>query len=625
MRIRSLLILSLVVASISGTGWAQEVGAQGSQPDGGTVFLPYVSALGSNNQSPVDEDEPLSEIPADESVLSDEESVYAGQYVVLWKSEAPPMDGDLVVAAQASGGLRRLRSGGLQIDVIDLESMTQADLLESVEDLMESYRNDPMVEVIEPNYVYKAVKTPNDPGISRQYTLDAIGAYDAWDTTEGGSETVVAVIDTGVDLNHPDLTGKLTAGYDFVGDDDLADDVNGHGTHVAGIVAAETDNGIGGAGICPNCRVMPLRALNRYGSGSLSDIASAIMYATDNGADVINLSLGGRSQSLILQRAVDYAWENGVFVTCAAGNSGVSTREYPAGYSNCVAVAATTDLDTRASFSNYGAWVELAAPGQSIYSTYSDGRYASSSGTSMAVPNVAGLAGLLSSQGLTNEQIRSKLCSSADQITGTGINWTCGRINAASAVAGNGSSNPQLTPVPPVPQPTPIPTQPPLPTAVPPTPTPPVPQPTPTVQPNPQPNIQNGGFESGTNAWAFSVGDILSTQAAYSGAYSAKLGGENNSSDAVEQTAVVPENGVLTYRWGGVGDYDTNDTLRVEIELQDGSGAKFTITNNGWNGYWYSRSIRMGSIAGKTVLIRFRADTNGQSPRTFYLDDVSLQ
>lgn len=635
MRIRFLLILSLVVASISGTGWTQQVGAQSSPSNEGAVFLPYMSSPGSNNQSPAGPtgddpiaDESVVEVPVDESVLSDEESVVAGQYVVLWKSAEPPST-DSVVAASAGRGLGSAQSGSLQIDVIDMESMTRAGLLSTAEDMLESYRNDPMVEVVEPNYVYKTVKTPNDPGIGRQYTLDIIDAYEAWDTTEGSSEVVIAVIDTGVDLDHPDLDGKLTAGYDFVGDDDQADDANGHGTHVAGIVAAETDNGIGGAGICPNCRIMPLRALNRFGSGSLSDIAGAITYATDNGADVINLSLGGRSQSTILQRAVDYAWENGVFVTCAAGNSGVSTREYPAGYSNCVAVAATTDRDTRASFSNYGSWVELAAPGQAIYSTYTNGRYANSSGTSMAAPNVAGLAGLLASQGLSNDQIRSKLCSTATQISGTGSNWTCGRIDAASAVAGNGSGNPQPAPTSVPPTPTPTPTQPPLPTPVPPTPVPPQPTAQPTPQPTPQPGpqtfIQNGGFENGASGWVLSNSGILSTQAAYSGAYSAQLGGENNSSDSAAQTVVVPRNGVLSYRWGAVGDYDTNDTLRVEIELLDGSGAKFIITNNGWNGYWYSRSIRMGSIAGKTVLIRFSANTNGQYPRTFYLDDVALQ
>jgi len=669
MKLRYVLILAVVAIALFSASWSQHVKArtpqanaeQGVQPTDGKVFLPYVSSLSTSNQpenqpenqpgpgtttlptdppqdSNAENSEPVAEIPADEESIPDEEQVVEGQYVILWKTpEQPSNDSAQVTAAQLNPinvdraeqmmSASSLQTGGMQIDVIDVASMTRAGYLSSAEEMLDNYRNDPMVEAVEPNYVYKTLEIPNDSGISRQWAWDVTSAYDAWDITEGSEQTIIAVIDTGVDLDHPDLDSKLTAGYDFVGDDDQADDANGHGTHVAGIVAAETNNGAGGAGFCPNCKIMPLRALNRYGSGSLANIASAITYATDNGAKVINLSLGGRSQSTILQRAINYAWDNGVFITCAAGNSGVSTREYPAGYSKCVAVAASTDRDVRASFSNYGEWVELAAPGQIIYSTYMDGQYANSSGTSMAAPHVAGLAGLLSSQGLSNNQIRQKLCNSAEPIAGTGTEWSCGRLNAASAVANNGSQ----------PQPTATSTSvaiQPLPTALPPTAVPPeatpsspvaTPTPAPTTQPAIDTYIRNGGFENGVDSWTISNGGIISTEAKYSGVYSARLGGENNSTDAIEQTAVVPDNGVLTYRWGAVGDYDTNDTLMVEIELLDGSGAKFIITNNGWNGYWYTRSIRVGSIAGKAVRIRFSASTNGRDPRTFYLDDVSLQ
>ena len=634
-----MLVLTVVTTALLGAGWSLQVSArslqanagQGTQPTDGKIFLPYVTSnQPSTGATPVpttgpttgpnaDNDDAVVERPVDETTIAEEEQVVEGQYVILWKTlEDPSSDSAQVSAAQV--GARSMQNAGMQIDVIDTASMARAGFLSSVEELLENYRNDPMVEAVEPNYLYKTLETPNDSGISRQWAWDVTGAYDAWDITQGSEQTIIAVIDTGVDLAHPDLDSKLTIGYDFVGDDELANDANGHGTHVAGIVAAETNNGSGGAGFCPNCKIMPIRALNRYGSGSLADIASAITFATDNGADVINLSLGGSSQSSILKNAIDYAWERGVFITCAAGNSGVSTREYPAGYSNCVAVAASTDRDARASFSNYGAWVELAAPGQLIYSTYINGQYANSSGTSMAAPHVAGLAGLLSSQGLSNNEIRQKLCDTAEQIEGTGTYWSCGRINAASAVANNGS---QPTAEPPAATATPTPTQPlSTPTA---TSTPQVAVPTPTPQPATETYIRNGSFESGTDAWTFSANDILSTEAKYVGAYSARLGGENNSTDTIEQSVIIPDNGVLTYRWGGVGDYDTNDTLKVEIELLDGSGAKFEITNNGWNGYWYTRSIRVGSIAGKAVRIRFSANTNGQYPRTFYLDDVSLQ
>lgn len=155
---------------------------------------------------------------------------------------------------------------------------------------------------------------------------------------------------------------------------------------------------------------MPLRALGSNGSGTLSDIAKAITYAADNGADVINLSLGSRFSSVILERAVDYAWQQGVFVTCAAGNSSSFNREYRASYDNCVAVGSTRTDDSRSSFSNYGKsqdqWVDVTAPGSGIYSTWPTNSYTALSGTSMAAPHVASLAGLLASQGLTNDQIR---------------------------------------------------------------------------------------------------------------------------------------------------------------------------------------------------------------------------
>jgi len=187
-------------------------------------------------------------------------------------------------------------------------------------------------------------------------------------------------------------------------------------------------------------------------------------------------------------------------------------------------------------------------------------------------------------------------------------------------VANNGNQPATPTPTPtPTRTPTPVP-----PTPVPPTATPPAPNPTPTPQ-GAVGYIRNGSFESGSDSWVVSNNDIISSAAAYNGAYSARLGGENNSTDSVAQTVVIPTNGVLSYRWGGLGDYDTNDTLKIEVELQDGSGAKFVITNSGGNGYWYTRSIRMGAIAGKTALIRFSASTNNQYPRIFYLDDVSLQ
>jgi len=368
-----------------------------------------------------------------------------------------------------------------------------------------------------------------------------------------------------------------------------------HGTHVAGIAAAQSGNGIGGAGMCPDCKILPLRVLNAHGGGKLSTVAAGIYYAIDNGADVINLSLGKEGlNSEILDRAVRDAWQAGIFVVCAADNQGRDVRSYPAAYAECVAVAATTEADRRADFSQYGRWVELAAPGAEIYSTVLNGAYDDSEGTSMAAPHVAGLAGLLSSQGLSNNQIRQKLCESAVPITGTASEWTCGRINALAAVTGE---------MPPEPQPTPTPTTSPLQPELEGTPTA-----TPTATPTPPPVadlIPNGSYND------------LGT--------SAKLGGENNSTDMIFQDIRVPINGTLTYYWGAMGTDDPNDFLQVEIEVLDGSDTKFAWSHDDKNGNWYPRSTHLGSLAGEIIRIRFSAVTDDRDPRVFYVDNVSLK
>lgn len=305
----------------------------------------------------------------------------------------------------------------------------------ATEALVTALLRQPSVLHIEPNLVYSTTTTPNDPQQASQWAWKTIQAYRAWDTTQGSAQIKIAIIDSGIQSTHPDLDAKLLPGYDFVDDDTMPEDGHGHGTHVAGSAAAETNNSTDGAGTCPNCRIIPVRVLDNAGSGTLSNVAKGIVFAADQGAQVLNLSLGG-SGSRLLEVAVDYAWSRGAFLACAAGNEGTSSQNMacPAAYNNCYAVAATTSTDTRASFSNYGRWVEVAAPGTSITSTWLQSGFMASSGTSMATPHVAGLAGLLSAQGLTNAQIRERICATADPIAGTGDAWTCGRINAAAAV-----------------------------------------------------------------------------------------------------------------------------------------------------------------------------------------------
>ncbi|MDR7073422.1 S8 family peptidase [Fictibacillus barbaricus] len=305
----------------------------------------------------------------------------------------------------------------------------------SANDAVKKYKNLTSVEYAEPNATFHATYVPNDPFYkTQQYAPQKVAAEQAWDVTQSSSSVKIAVVDTGVDYNHPDLAGKVIKGHDFVADDEDPIDENEHGTHVAGIAAANTNNGVGVAGLAPKASILAVRVLDADGSGSLDDVAQGIRYAADQGAQVINLSLGGNLGTKTLEDAVNYAWNKGSVVVAAAGNSGVNLPSYPAYYSNAIAVAATDQNDQKASFSNFGTWVDIAAPGVDIYSTIPLNRYASFSGTSMASPVVAGVAGLLAAQGKSASQIRAALENTADPVTGTGALFQHGRVNAAKAV-----------------------------------------------------------------------------------------------------------------------------------------------------------------------------------------------
>ena len=330
------------------------------------------------------------------------------------------------------------------------------------DNILKQLANDPNVEYAEPDYV--ATVFTNDTYFANQWglynsgqtinkivgTVDAdIDAPEAWNAATSTARILVAVLDTGVDQNHVDLAGKIAANKNFT-NSRTVDDNYGHGTHVAGIIAANTGNGTGVAGVCPSCKIMNVKVLADNGSGQYSWIANGIKYAADNGAKVINMSLGSTAGSQTLAAAIDYAAKKGVVIVAAAGNSGSSTLNYPAAYTKCIAVASTNNTDTKSSFSNYSsAWVDIAAPGEYIYSTtpnhnsflsrsgYSK-NYAYLSGTSMASPMVAGVAGLVFSQLGSNasaDTVRTKIESNADSsITGTGTYWANGRVNAAKAL-----------------------------------------------------------------------------------------------------------------------------------------------------------------------------------------------
>lgn len=303
------------------------------------------------------------------------------------------------------------------------------------EDAIESYRELPFVEYAEPIIEFTMLFSPNDPYYSsHQYGPQIIDIEEAWDITRGDSSTIVAVVDTGVQDDHEDLLGQVVQGYDFIDDDSNPEDEEGHGTHVAGTIAALIDNGLGIAGIAPDVKIMAVRVLDASGSGTNASVANGIVYAADSGAKVINLGFSSSHHSSIVQDAVEYAWNKGVVVVAAVGGSGNTRRSYPAYYQDTISVAATDSNDEKASFSTYGPWVDVAAPGVSIISTKLNGGYVEKSGTSMASAFVTGVAALLASKGLSNSEIRSAIEDTADYISGTGCYWKHGRINAYSAL-----------------------------------------------------------------------------------------------------------------------------------------------------------------------------------------------
>ena len=283
-----------------------------------------------------------------------------------------------------------------------------------------------------------AASATNDPNFGSQWGLSRLQAEASWQVSRGAGQTV-AVVDTGVSPE-PDLAPQLLTGWDYVaGHADGRSDSNGHGTHVAGIIAATANNGLGGSGLAPSTKVLPVRALDASGSGYWSDVANGIVYAVNQGAGVINLSLGGHSGNASLQAAIDYATSNGRVVVAAAGNDGTNVPNYPAAYPGVIGVAASDQSDAVASFSNSGSAVDVTAPGVGILSTVPGG-YASMSGTSMATPFVSAAAAMIRSaavaRGLGSVNVESVLASSAIDIGAHGRDLTSGAglINPRNAL-----------------------------------------------------------------------------------------------------------------------------------------------------------------------------------------------
>ena len=339
----------------------------------------------------------------------------------------------------------------------------------SVERAVELFGRNPDVQFAEPNFIFR-IADFLDPGLANQWAPQRVAAPEAWTLHEGSASVVIAVVDTGVDYRHTELAPNIWTnddpvngadddgngfvddlhGWDFANNDRDPLDDHSHGTHVAGIAAgAPTSNPAGVVGICPRCTLAAVKVLGADGSGTLDAVASGVVYATDNGARVINMSLGASIGAASLESAVNYAWAHNVVVVAAAGNSGTDSRLYPAAYPNVMAIGSTNVSDYRSCYSTYGdAYVSVAAPGELIYSTTlvdaaGQDTYATFSGTSMASPHAAGLAALVISQnpGRTSSEVRDLVESSAEDLGATGpdAHFGAGRINAYRALLGETS------------------------------------------------------------------------------------------------------------------------------------------------------------------------------------------
>lgn len=344
------------------------------------------------------------EIQAEQEALNNRED----QIIVQYKEPVPPKR-SMTIFSQTFSGERITPD----VEVIKLKNQAER------QRLMEVLQKDPQVLYVEKDQKVKLHVIPNDPGYAKQWHLKNIRAEEAWDTISlSQSPVVVAVIDSGIDYGHIDLVNRIApGGYNFIVNSNNVLDVSGHGTLVSGIIAAETNNAIGIAGVAGtrDIRILPLKTASYDGESYVSDVIRAIDYAITKNVDIINLSMGNESYSNIENAAIQRAIQKGIVVVASAGNAGRAIYEYPASYDNVISVGSISKNNTISQFSNYNDKVDVVAPGEDIYTCHLNNSYKFVDGTSFSAPVIAGIASVLKSinPSLTRNQVEYIIQTSA--------------------------------------------------------------------------------------------------------------------------------------------------------------------------------------------------------------------
>lgn len=312
---------------------------------------------------------------------------------------------------------------------------------DTVSSFIDKHQKDPRLQLLEPNpivAVEPVEQVPNDPLFRMQWALERIGAPQAWKYIPQSVGGVVAIVDSGVDENHPDLQGRIVEGKNLIDNSDDVNDQHGHGTAIAGIVAASTNNEIGISGICPNCQILPVKVLDESGEGTYAHVIAGILWAADRKAGVINLSLGSYGFSRFLAEAIDYANQSGAVIVAAGGNEATQVPLYPGALPGVISVSASDTNDQLWAGSNYGAAIDIAAPGVRIVSLSPDKGYMMATGSSFSAAQVSGVAALVRTKHplLKNAQVAQVLFQTADDLGEKGKDdfYGFGRINAARAL-----------------------------------------------------------------------------------------------------------------------------------------------------------------------------------------------